>query len=425
MTLRTALLNAVLPVVLCGTARSADTLRSTPGSLWHAALENSSGLTAARLLSESADYAFRGAGRLPDPSVRLAYSPGPVETRNGPVRFAVTLSQRIPWPGGLSDTREEMRYMSEVASLDETIESLRLRTEAAALWSQLYVARSSVSLLENELERLDHLAELADVRYRSGRSELSSLLLLENRAAVVGSALYAAALELESLEEELSSLIGVNDFVLEWADSLPAADYFHEGVRRTTPVEGTPAGLRSLARARAAEAAAAAAAASLYPGFEAGVTWSVIGEPEVEMGAVDPGRDGLTVFAGMSIPLGYSGAGTRSASSRISAAAAEHKHLQELTDREAMLQRGMNRVLSLLDMYTTYRETVVPNTEAMFQLAMADWLSGRTGIEEVLEKLGELEEARLEEMKSYGAMVTAYAGLLELEGRETMKGEFL
>jgi cobalt-zinc-cadmium efflux system outer membrane protein len=417
----------VLLMLVRSTSVSAemDSLLATPGNLWLAALENSSALSAVSASAESADYLFRGSGRLPDPMVRIGYSPAPLETRNGPVDFTATLSQRIPWPGGLSDSREEMSRMSDMASLDETIAALKMRTEITALWSVMHINRGTARLLEEELERLAHLTDLADIRFRSGQTGLSVLLLLENRTAIVRSMLYGAELEFESINAELSSLLGLDDVLLVWSDSLPGVEYFVEGIDSVLEAEDMPVVRRSRAGVLASGAAADASRASLYPSFEVGATWSVIGEPDVEMGAVDPGRDGLSIFAGMSLPLGYSGAGDRSTSARLSSDAAEYMHLQVISDQKALLQRNVNQVLSMVDMYRSYDGTVVPNTQAMYQLAVTDWISGRTGIEDVIVRLGELEEAELEKIRIYSGIVAACARVLEIEGRITEKGEFL
>jgi outer membrane protein, heavy metal efflux system len=425
--IRSLLIYSVPLLLVCSTAISAeiDSLLATPGNLWLAALENSSELSASSAIAESADFKFRGSGRLPDPVMRLGYSPAPLETRNGPVDFTATVSQRIPWPGVLSGSREEMSHMSDMAALDETIAALKMRTEITALWSEMFSANATVRLLEEELERLDHLTDLADIRFRSGQAGLSVLLSLESRTAIIGSRLYITGLELESLQSELSSVLGVMDLVLVWPDSLPEVDYFTDSIDSVFEAEDMPVVRRSAAGVLASRAAADASRASLYPSFEVGATWSVIGEPDVEMGAVDPGKDGFALFAGMSLPLGYSGAGDRSSSALLSSDAAEYMHLQVISDQRALLQRNVNQVLGLIEMHRSYDGTVVPNTEAMYQLAVTDWISGRAGIEDVISRLGELEEAELEKIRIYSSIVAAFANVLEVEGIITEKGEFL
>jgi len=182
---------------------------------------------------------------------------------------------------------------------------------------------------------------------------------------------------------------------------------------------------RSFAVVRSERAAADAARAAQYPGLELGATWSVIGEPDVEMGAVDPGQDAFTVFAGISIPLGYSGSAHNSEAASLSSTSSEYMHMQLMADQEAARQRSVNLIMSLLDIHVTYSNTVVPNIRAMYQLAVTDWISGRTGIETVIDLLDELEEARLEKIRTYSEIVVNFAKLLEIEGRNTMEGDFL
>lgn len=402
-----------------------ELLQATPGSLWHLALDHSRELKAGRVSTESAGMLYRGSGRLPDPMLRLGYSPSPLETRNGPVDFTVTVSQKIPWPGGLTYARDRMGYMADAASLEETIASLRLRTEIAALWASLYRTRRTSDVLGGKIERLEHLMELADVRYRSGQTGLSILLAIENRTAVLEARLHGTELEIESLLQEMSSLLGVDGISLAWPDSIPREDFFEQGVSTDLDVAEMPLVRMSIAEVMSGQAEAEAVRASLYPGFEVGATWSVIGEPDVEMGSVEPGRDGLTVFAGLNLPLGYSGSSENLEAAVLSSTASDYMHLQLEADQTAQRQRLVNRVLSLLEMYRAYEETVIPNSRGIYQLAVTEWVSGRTGIETVLDRLSELEDAELEEIRIYSEIVSTYAMVLEIEGRNTEEGEFL
>ena len=406
-------------------AESPDSITATPGALWRVALEHSGELQASGYSADSKQFLYLGSGRLPDPMLRIGFSPRPLETRNGPVDFTATFSQKIPWPGGLSDSRDRMMYAAEAAEIEESITALRLRTEITSLWASMYVTNEEITVLSREMERLEHLWELADVRYRSGQAGLSVLLAIENRSEVVRARLFGAELELESLTLEMYSLAGVEDARLSWPDSVPEEEFFLQGIEKDYVLQDMPAVSRSLALVRSAAAAAEASRAALYPGFEVGATWSVIGQPEVEMGAVDPGRDGFAVFAGFSVPLGYSGSAENSEAAALGSTASEYLHRQLEADQEAVRQRRVNRVRSLLEMHGAYTATVIPNTRAMYQLAVADWISGRTDIENVIEILADLEEAELEKASIYSEAVKNYAKLLEIEGRNTEEGEFL
>ena len=67
----------------------------------------------------------------------------------------------------------------------------------------------------------------------------------------------------------------------------------------------------------------------------------------------------------------------------------------------------------------------LPNLEAIHELSLTEWIAGTAGFEEVIDTLGEIEENRLEAARIYSEIVYTYAELLELDGRETEKGEFL
>ncbi len=400
-------------------------LDAIPGSLWLTALETSDALRASDLTVESVSRLYSASGRLPDPVLRAAWAPSPLETRNGPVDFTVTFMQKIPWPGVLSRSRVEMRFMEESASLQHLTASLGLRTLIAGTWSEMFIARNGIAYMRDELERLSGLMEIADIRYRTGSVGLTSVLSLENRRVLVDSKIYALELTLDALELEMTSLIGTSFEDPVWPDSLPDTGYFLKGIDDSVEIRETPAVLQSILQSESRAAEAATSRAAIAPNLEVGATWSSVGEPLVEMGAVEPGRDAFMVFAGLSLPLGYSGSRDRSAAAILSAQASEFRLAQTVADITARRQMLVNEILGQIDLRRSYLETLLPNLEAIHELAVSDWITGRVGITEVIDTLGDLEEARLDELRLYAGIVVTYARILELEGRETEKGEFL
>jgi outer membrane protein TolC len=416
---------SVIASVCSGSGFAGPGTAAVPGELWHMALDGSNELAASGLAVESASGVLEASGRLPDPSLRIGWAPGPLETRNGPVDFTATLVQRIPWPGVLAGSREQAAYGLLVSELEDLAARLRLRTRITGIWAEIYVARAAVELKEDELERLEYLSGIADVRYRAGQTGLRSLLLLENRISMVRTGLEGQEILLDALGHELSSALGTDPGPLEWPDSIPGPDYFRKGIADSVGILDTPAVLLSSARSGYGRAGAEMARADMFPDLEVGVTWSSVGEPSIEAGAVEPGHDALMLFAGMSLPLGYSGSGERASSSGLSAEALRYMQLQAVSDQAARRRSIAGRIESLLLLCESYEATVLPNLEAICDLATADWVSGGAGLDEVIDSIQELEEARLDVRKAWSGIVAAYAELIELDGRDTGKGEFL
>jgi len=417
---------ALLLLLAVNNGICAPDVDATPGSLWYAALDSSFALRASDLTVESISRVYSASGRLPDPFLRAAWAPSPLETRNGPVDFTVTLMQKIPWPGVLAASRDEMSLMEERASLQHWTASLELRTSIAGTWSEMFVALNGIAFMRDELTRLGGLMEVADIRYRTGSVGLTSILFLENRTVQIDSKIYALELTLDALEFEMESLLGTPFGDPAWPDSLPDASYFLEGVDDSAvDVMETPAVLQSILQSESRMAEEASSRAAVAPNLEVGATWSGVGEPQVEMGAIEPGRDALMVFAGLSLPLGYSGSRDRSAAAAFSVQASEFRLAQDVADVTARRQTLVNELLGRIDMRSSYLETVLPNLEAIHELAVSDWMTGRADMTSVIDTLGDLEEARFEELRLYAGIVVTYARILELEGRETERGEFL
>jgi cobalt-zinc-cadmium efflux system outer membrane protein len=415
----------VIAAICLGQGVADPGIAAVPGELWLLALDGSNELAASGLAVESASSVLDASGRLPDPSLRIGWAPGPLETRNGPVDFTATLVQRIPWPGVLAGSREQAGYGLEISELQDMIAGLRMRTRITGIWAEMYIARAAIDLKEDELERLEYLSGIADVRYRAGQTGLRSLLTLENRMSMVRSELDGQEIMLDALGQELASAVGVETGPLEWPDSVPGLDYFRMGIADSVEIADTPAVLLSSARNGYGRAGAEMAGADMYPDLEIGLTWSSVGGPSAGAGAVEPGSDALMLFAGMSLPLGYSGSAERASSAALSSEALRYMQMQAVSDQAARRRGIVGRIESLLLLCDSYEMTVLPNLEAICDLATADWVSGGTGLDEVIDSIQELEEARLDERMAWSGIVTAYAELVELDGRDTGKGEFL
>jgi len=404
----------------------ADSLEASPGVLWEYALAHSDMMHSMDNLIFSSGMIREASGRLPDPSARFGWSPLPLETRNGPVLFSLTLMQRIPWPGYLSKERHLASSGVDLATLNRDLAALELRSSIAELWAEMYMVRSTIEFLEGESARLQVLLAAASAKYETGAVNLSDLLRLENRMAMLEADQYRMNLNLEAINREMNSLLGRSmDEGFRWSESPPGVENLWQYNYSAVDVSDFPLARKSAIEVERARSTEELNAERLRPSFEVGVTWSVIGEPEVEMGAVDEGGDGLMIFAGLSLPLGYSGNNYRHRAAQSSATAALLIHSQKLVDLTSMNTDLIATTEGLINAYSTYEADIVPNLEIILSLTEREWMTGAKSLIDVIDVISESRTAHLEMMRIYTQIVVSAAKLKELTGEPTEKGEFL
>ncbi len=403
-----------------------ESLEASPGVLWEYALAHSDMMHSMDNLIVSSTMIREASGRLPDPSARFGWSPLPLETRNGPVLFSLTFMQRIPWPGFLSRERSLASTGVDLATLNRDLTALELRSSTAELWSEMYLVRSRMEFLEGELARLQILLAAASAKYETGVVSLSDLLRLENRLAMLEADQYRMDLDMESLNNEMNSLLGRSmGEGFRWTESLPGVENFMQYNYSAVDVTDFPLARKSAIEVEIARSAEELSAERLRPSFEVGVTWSVIDKPVIEMGAVEEGGDGLMIFAGLSLPLGYSGNSYRHRAAQSSSSAALLLHSQKLADLASRRADLMATVEGLINMYSTYETDILPNLEMILSLTEREWMTGAKSLIDVIEVLSESRTAHLEMNRIYSQIVVSAAKLKELTGDTTERGEFL
>ena len=106
---------------------------------------------------------------LPDPQATLTAFVLPPETRVGPQRATVSLSQRIP--GGSKRKLRHQAALEGAASSAAQTEALRLRliTDARRLYHEIGFLDRSAEVLDSDRGILNHFEELARARYAAGQ----------------------------------------------------------------------------------------------------------------------------------------------------------------------------------------------------------------------------------------------------------------
>ena len=133
-------------------------------------------LEAARQRWIAAEEGITLAGALPDPRLSSRVFVEPVETRVGPQRLGLSLSQRLPWPGERTLAAGVARHLAEAerARYEETRAELLAEVEEA--WYELYFLERALESIRRHEGIVTSTEEVLRARYASGEAIHADLI---------------------------------------------------------------------------------------------------------------------------------------------------------------------------------------------------------------------------------------------------------
>jgi len=272
-------------------------------------LERNPEIAAARAHASALGERPAQARALPDPTASLTAYALPPETRVGPLRAMLSVSQKMPW-GGTLPLREEAAAKAAAAgeSGTEAVKLARM-SEARALYHEIGFLDAERRITEADRETLIHYQELARSRYAAG----------------IGIQQAVVKLQAEITKDE-TKLLDIRKRRVSVATRLNVLRDLPETAEMPEVVMGAPsevtvdaAELVRLAESRRPELAAASAeterAEALVglarkdsrPSFTVGLTYGLVENRQDAAGRAMPpednGVDDLGFLVGVSIPV--------------------------------------------------------------------------------------------------------------------------
>jgi len=170
------------------------------------ALERNPAVATAAARASAARQQAPQAKALPDPVVGVTGYLAPPETRVGPQRLMVTLSQRFPW-FGKRGLREEAAS-SQAASLGAAAEAKRLDvvTDVRRIYHEIAFLDTYRGVVSTDRETLIHFEELARARYASGAGIQQGVVKIQAEITKDDNRLLEIATRRASLTAELNAL---------------------------------------------------------------------------------------------------------------------------------------------------------------------------------------------------------------------------
>jgi outer membrane protein TolC len=338
---------------------------------------------------------------LPDPSVTYRYFAESPETRVGPQRHGLEISQGIPWFG--KRVLQEERAMHEAAGVDWRVRDLErdLVAELKRDYFEAAYIQEALAVNSQETQLLRRFERIALTRYSTGEGIQQSVIKVQtdiSRLADQGTALRqrldAVTRRIARLTGDSGSKLALDSISLSLVDlDYDAAVLEHDSIRDHPSV-------------RVAQEKIQADSAWLRrrqldsrPDFRFGVGYVEVGDREDVAGLLSPpadnGEDVWALTVGINVPLFRKR--IRSGVTEARASLQSHERLLESTRDELKytVQESILRLESIHQRARLYRDVIVPQAEQALASAEAAYTTNRQSFLDLLDAERVLFQVRL------------------------------
>jgi len=359
------------------------------------------------------------AGALPDPMVgATAFAMAP-ETRVGPQRAMVSVSQRIPWFGKLGARRDAAGREAASARAREEGTRLRLLTEARRLYYELGFLRVQERILKEDRSTLSHYEELARARYATGGGGEQAVVKIQADITRDDARLLELASRRAALLADLNALRDRPESEPVVVDSLPPPPGFDfdPQIFRERALSSRPEMFEAQAQIEKNEALTRAARKESGPDLTLGLSYTFVGRRSDPAGLMSPppdnGQDILGVTAGVSLPIwrGRISAGVREAVARKSGAEETKRGVIAAIDRS--LGDLAQRIPLTWERLRLLEDVLAVQAEQSLRSAEAGYAAGNLGALDLLDAERTLLDVRVAAARAHADYVIAVA---QLEG---------
>ncbi|MFC1582798.1 TolC family protein, partial [Planctomycetota bacterium] len=336
----------------------------------------------------AADRIPQAAG-FPDPRFGYAYFLQEVETRVGPQRHKISLSQGIPGMGKLGAKEELARRRAAIKEAEYEKARTDLYRHIRLVYANYYFKTRHKAITLKNLERLQALEPVVTTAYKTGVTPYAALLRVQMRISketeilrTVEDSLVKAAFEMNALlNRPGSSALPTPE--LPPIPDMPTLE--DEAALRALLRQSNP-NLVILKRKMAAAGAMENLAGKLdNPDFMLGADWVVTDESE--MNVDDNGKDPLMFMVSFNIPLYRDKYNAAVKAARSSLRAVTHKHRENENLLTAGLQSLLTDAAAAGRRIRLHDEDLLPKARQAFEVARTAFKTGKAEYLQMLDAL--------------------------------------
>jgi len=339
---------------------------------------------------EAAIAAEEIAGTLPDPNLNLSVFAQEVETRVGPQKQKLGVSQSLPWKGKRS--LQTQLAQEETYRVQENREARRqeLHFKFKNYYADYFFIGKALVINQEHLVLLENLEKVVDTKYRAGETGYTNLVRIDVEmdrfrdriASLKDLALPTRAAMNAMLGRAIEAPINFPKMLHDARESawlLEAEPIISQSLMKTNPQMRAS---QHLVTSR--ETARSLAQLKRRPDFKVGVDWINTGSA-VMAGVPESGKDPLVFSVGVNIPWNKRkyNAMERVAGEHYLASVEEQNNLEyQLT---AQLKRAFYDYRDALRKIELYRDTVMPKARESMSVTLMSFEHDVSGYLDVID----------------------------------------
>ena len=322
-------------------------------------------------------------GTLPDPQLAFAYFIQPVETRNGPQNFTISVSQLFPWFGTLSAKEElvENKAKAKYEAFEEA--KAKLFFDVKSSYYSLYFIKKGIAITLENIRILETFKNLALIKIESGTASAIDGLRaqmeiadLENKLAFLKDKLNVQTTKFNNLlNVDAESPILTSDSL--WSNDLELSkqailDSLKQNNHQILKIDFLTASFKSKERV---------AKKSGLPKIAIGIDYIGIGEMS---GSVDGGKDAILFpKIGISIPIYRKKYKAMVAEAVFMQESTENKKADKINMLETLLDKSYSQYLDA-DRRIDLNQKQVKLAQQAINILEADYATNGRNFEEIL-----------------------------------------
>jgi outer membrane protein TolC len=324
------------------------------------ALQQNPDVQAARKRMEALAHQVPVAASLPDPMLNLTVQPEQVQTAAGQQELMLSASQRFHWFGKLETRAGVAESQTNVARAHLAAVELATVAKVKRAYYELYFIQQAISVTEAEQRLLGEIRDIANTRYRTGRTSQQDVLRADLEISNTENELIRLRQQLASGQARLARVLHVSPRTqllaldrLSPEESPRDLDWLQQQA-----VEARPGLHAQLAAVQRDRQAVELAQLEYQPDVTLGLTW--IDVASAGLSPVANGRDTFLLTAGVNLPIYRKrlDSSVRSAEAKAVSTAREYDALRDATLEEVTDLFAQAR--SQQDLLRLFREDILP-----------------------------------------------------------------
>lgn len=356
---------------------------------------------------------------LPNPTATLTWFVMSPETRVGPQRAAVNLTQQFPWFGTLK--LEEQAALWDAVASRALLEAVRIKvlTDARSDYHELQFLEVESRVVEEDRATLEHYGELALARYASGVGLDQAVIKIQAEITRTETRLLSLAARRATVAARLNALRDRPQAtpVVVARSGRQQHEALDLGELRLRALNGRPEIAAADARVEAAASRVERTKKAYSPNVVVGLNYGYVSRRNDEAGRLNPpennGQDILGLTGGISVPLWRSSLEAGVEEGVQNRLAAEEGRREVTAEIDGELGNLVHRIPLLEEQISLYDGVLIVQAGQSLRSAESAYATGTANALDLLDAERVLLQVRIAAERVRSDLDVAYA---QLEG---------